>query len=121
MWKRMISVVVGHPVIVRSNCAVAAVILPSESFVVLSVNTPLPEHDASASAIAGTSFEVLRSALNTNFVCGVGDGVGVGATVAVGVGATAAPPHAAASITVAASRARKRIDTSLVCTGILPG
>src|SRR5919198_5108973 len=113
----MISVLVGQPVIVRSNCAVAAVIFPVVSFVVLSVNTPLPEHDASASAIAGTSLDDLRSALKTNFVCGVGDGESVG----VGEAATGAPPQAARSSAVAARPANRRIDTSLACTSNTPG
>src|SRR5437588_2121273 len=78
MWNRVTIVVVGQPVMVRSNWPVAAVILPVESLVVFSVNVPLPVHEASASAIAGTSFEVLRSAVKTYFSCGVGAGVGVG-------------------------------------------
>src|ERR1051326_7563848 len=117
MWKSVSITVVGQPLTVRSNCAVAAVTLPDESFVVLSVNVPFPAHDASASVIAGTSFDVLRSAVKTNFVWGVGDGVGVGAGVLVGavVGATAAvPPQAPIRTAVAARLARRRIDTSLL-------
>src|ERR1700687_5923195 len=118
MWNRMMFVFAGQPVIVRSNCAVAAVMAPVASFVVFRVKVPLPAHDASASAIAGTSFEVLRSARNVYLSCGVGAGVGVavGAVVGDGDGAAAVPPHAAASSAVAARLARRRIDTSLACT-----
>src|SRR5690349_16473132 len=115
----MIIVLVGQPLTVRSNCAVAAVILPVVSFVVFRVKVPLPEHDASASVIAGTSFEVFRSAVKTYFSCGVGAGVGVGAAVdgaGVGDGAAAVPPHAPKRIAVAARLAKRRIDTSLLCT-----
>src|SRR5581483_5684281 len=116
MWKSVIIVVVGQPLIVRSNWPVAAVILPVASFVVLSVNVPFPEHDASASAIAGTSFDVFRSAVNTYLSCGVGDGAGVAVGTVVGavVGAVAAPPQAPRSTAVAARLARRRIGTSLV-------
>src|SRR5438128_2405388 len=111
MWKRMTIVDVGQPLIVRSNCAVAAVILPVVSFVVFRVNVPLPAHGCSASVMAGTSFEVLRSAVKTNLSCGVGAGVGVG--TGVGDGAVAAPPQAATRSAIAARLATRRIDTSL--------
>src|ERR1700687_2707862 len=118
MWNRMMVVFAGQPVIVRSNCAVAAVMAPVASFVVFRVKVPLPAHDASASAMAGTSFEVLRSARNVYLSCGVGAGVAVGAVVGatVGDGAAAVPPHAAARSAVAIRLARRRIDTSLACT-----
>src|SRR4051794_8709906 len=119
MWKSVIIMFAGQLVIVRSNCAVAAVIAPVASFVVLSVKTPFPVQDASASAIAGTSFEVFRSALNTYLSCGVGDGAGVAVAATVGDGdaATGVPPQAAARSAVAARLTNRRIDTSLACTG----
>src|ERR1700745_3452917 len=123
MWKRMIIVLVGQPLTGRPKCAVAAVILPVVSFVVFKVKVPLPEHDASASVMAGTSFEVFRSAVKTYFSCGVGGGGGVGAGVGGGAavdgagvadGAAAVPPHAPKRIAVAARLAKRRIGTSLL-------
>src|SRR5260370_26639420 len=119
IWNRMSIVLAGQPVTVRLNPAVAAVILPVASFTVSSVNTPLPAQLASAFAIAGTSFVVLRSALNVNLSCGVGAGVGVGAVVGavvgatVGDGAAAVPPPAAARRAVALRLANTHRDTSL--------
>src|SRR5438034_1633886 len=109
MWNRMRFVPAGHAVTVSVNPAVAAVILPVPSLVVSRVNVPLPEHDASAFAIAGTSFVLFRSAVNENLSCGVGDGVGVGTGVGVGDGAVAAPPQAPARIAVAARLASRRM------------
>src|SRR5438477_9555205 len=117
MWNRMTIVVVGHPVMVRSNWPVAAVIFPVVSLVVFSVNVPLPEQDASASLMIGTSFVVLRSAVKTYFSCGVGAGVGVGLGVGDGDAVTAFPPQAATSMAAAARLAIRRIDTSLLCVG----
>src|SRR5438132_12118100 len=115
MWNRITIVVVGQLLIVRSNWPVAAVILPVVSLVVFSVNVPLPVQDPSASVTAGTSFVVFRSAVKTNLSCGVGAGVAVG----VGDGAVAAPPHAATSMAAAARLRMRRIDTSLLCTGLI--
>src|SRR6266851_3052854 len=114
MWNSVSMVFAGHPVTVRLNEAVAAVILPVASFVVSSVKTPLPAQLASAPAMIGTSFVDFRSALNVNLSCGVGAGVAVGAAVAVAVGdgAAAVPPHAAARSAVATMLTNRRIDTS---------
>src|SRR6266566_2799371 len=100
MCPMLIAVPAGQPVMSVSNSAFAAVMVP------------LPEHDASALAIAGTSFELLRSAVKTNLSCGVGAGVGVGVAATVGdaVGATAAVPQALSTSTPAARPARRRID-----------
>src|SRR3982074_1906996 len=110
----------GQPVTSVSNRALAAVTVPVASFVVFSVKVPLPEHDASALAMAGTSFDVLRSAVNTNLSCGVGDGTGVGAAVGVGVGdgAAAGLLQAVKSSAPAASPESRRIDTSS-CTAVI--
>src|SRR5688572_11337693 len=89
---------------------------PAAALVVFSVKVPLPEHDASALAIGGTSFEGLRSAVNTNRVCGVGDGLGVGD--GVGEGAAAGVLQAASSNTAAVSPESKRMDTSS-CTAVI--
>src|SRR2546430_17349774 len=98
MWNRMTIVVVGHPVMVRSNWPVAAVIFPVVSLVVFSVNVPLPEQAASASLMIGTSFVVLRSAVKTYFRCGVGAGAGVGLGVGAGEAVTTFPPPAARAL-----------------------
>src|SRR5229473_3004233 len=118
MWNSVSIVLAGQPVTVRLNPAIAAVIFPVPSLVVSSVNVPLPEQLASAFAIAGTSFVVLRSALNVNLSWGVGVGATVGAVVGavVGDGAAAVPPHAAARRAVATRLVNRRIDTSLACT-----
>src|SRR5437868_7745897 len=121
MWKSVTIVVVGQPLIVRSNWPVAAVTLPLVSFCVFSVNVPLPVHEASASAMAGTSFVVLRSAVNTYFSCCVGDGAGVAVGATVGDGAVAAPPQAATSMAAAARLRARRIDTSLFSIGVRTG
>src|SRR5712691_6433987 len=120
MCPMLIGVPAGQPVMSVSNNAFAAVMVPLASFVVVSVKVPLPEHDASALAIAGTSFVVLRSAVKTNLSCGVGAGVGVGVAATVGdaVGATAALPQALRTSAPAASPARRRIDTSS-CTAVI--
>src|SRR5688500_15148834 len=116
MWPMLILVSAGHPVMSVSNTALAAVIVPLASFVVFSVNVPLPVHDASGLVIGGTSFEGLRSAVNTNLVCGVGDGLGVGD--AVGDGAAAGLLQALSSSTAAVTPESKRMDTSS-CTAVI--
>src|SRR5260221_7515473 len=80
MCEMMIIVVAGKPLRTISNFAVAAVILPVESFVVVSVTVVVPLPLASASAIAGFSFSGLRSAVKTKTVCGVGAAVVAAAT-----------------------------------------
>src|SRR5436309_7262313 len=115
MCPMLIAVLVGQPVMSVSNNALAAVMVPLASLVVVSVNVPLPEHEASGVVIGGTSFDGLRSAVKTNLSCGVGAGVGVGVAATVGdaVGATAAGLQAPKTSTPALSPARrKRIDTS---------
>src|SRR6202158_574971 len=114
----LIAVPAGQPVTSVSNRAVAAVIVPLASLVVFSVKVPLPEQLASAFAIAGTSFDVLRSAVKTNFSCGVGDGLGVGDAVGVGEGTAAGLLQATKSSTPAASPESRRIDTSS-CTAVI--
>src|SRR5438552_3456787 len=120
MCPMLIAVPAGQPVMSVSKSAFAAVMVPLASFVVVSVKVPLPEHDASALAIAGTSFELLRSAVKTNLSWGVGAGVGVGVAATVGdaVGATAAGPQALRASAAAARPARRRIDTSS-CTAVI--
>src|SRR6266850_6081039 len=117
----LILVSAGQPVTSVSNSALAAVMVPAASLVVVSVNVPLPAHVASGPAIGGTSFEGFRSAVKTNFSCGVGTGVGVGvgATVGDAVGATAAGPQALrTSIPDVSPARRKRINTSS-CTAVI--
>src|SRR6185503_8350577 len=123
MWPMLILVSAGQPVTSVSNNAVAPVMTPAASLVVVRVNVPLPAHVASAPAIGGTSFDVLRSAVKMYLSCGVGAGVGVAATVGwvVGdaVGATAAGPHALKmSAPVVSPARRRRIDTSS-CTAVI--
>src|SRR5206468_3695921 len=74
MCPMLIAVLVGQPVMSVSNNALAAVMVPLASLVVVSVNVPLPEHEASGVVIGGTSFDGLRSAVKTNLSCGVWDG-----------------------------------------------
>src|SRR5687767_287171 len=116
MCPMLILVSAGQPVTSVSNSAFAAVIVPAASLVVFSVKVPLPVHDASALAIGGTSFDGLRSAVNTNLVCGVGDGLGVGD--GVGDGAAAGVLQAQSSNTAAVSPESKRMDTSS-CTAVI--
>src|SRR5688572_15235296 len=102
----LILVSAGQPLTSVSNTALAAVMVPAASLVVFSVNVPLPVHVASALAIGGTSFDGLRSAVNTNLVCGVADGLGVGD--GVGDGAAAGVLQAQSSNTAAVSPERDR-------------
>src|SRR5260221_2123933 len=84
MCEIVIMVLAGKALRTISNFAVAAVILPVESFVVVSVTVDVPLPLASASAIGGFSFAGDRSAVKTKTVCGVGAAV-VGATVGAAV------------------------------------
>src|SRR5688572_20836998 len=118
MWPMLILVSAGQPVMSVSNTAFAAVMVPAASLVVFSVKVPLPVHDASALVIGGTSFEGLRSAVNTNLVCGVAAGLGVGDVVGDGEGAAAGLLQAPSSSTAAVSPESKRIDTSS-CTAVI--
>src|SRR5688500_7356787 len=110
MWPMLILVSAGQPATSVSNTALAAVMVPAASLVVFSVNGPFPAHDGSAFAIGGTSFDGLRSAVSTNLVCGVGDGLGV--VDGVGDGATAGLLQALSSRTAAVSPESKRMNTS---------
>src|SRR5437016_3568872 len=94
----LITVVAGQPVIVTSNF----------TDVGFKVTVAVPAQPASASVIAGTSFDDLSSALKT--FATVGTGVGVGE--AVGVDTAAGPPQAAARIAAAAMPANTRIFQS---------
>ena len=76
MWPMLILVSAGQPVTSVSNSALAAVMTPAASLVVVSVNVPLPEHVASGPVIGGTSFDGFRSAVKMNLSWGVGAGVG---------------------------------------------
>src|SRR6266508_4454937 len=118
MCPMLIAVPAGQPVTSVSNNAFAAVMVPLASLVTFSVNVPLPAQVASALVMAGTSFEVLRSARNKNLFWGVGVGVEVAATVGDGDGrAVVGLPQALRASTPAASPARRRIDTSS-CTAV---
>src|SRR5438876_12455646 len=97
MWPMLMTVLAGHPVIETSNLALVPV----------SVSVPVPEQLASASAIGGFSFALLRSALKS--LDGVGTGVGATVGVGLGDGAAAVPPHAAPKTTDAATAAIRRI------------
>src|SRR5437773_9449703 len=96
----LITVVAGQPVIVTSNF----------TDVGFKVTVAVPAQPASASVIAGTSFDDLSSALKT--FATVGTGVGVGEAVGVGVDTAAGPPQAAARIAAAAMPANTRIFQS---------
>src|SRR4029077_1411831 len=96
MW---IAVAAGHPAMTTSNFTDVA----------FNVTVAVPAQDASASVIAGTSFDDLRSALKTFATVGTGVGATVGAVVGVAVGAAAVPPQAATRIAVAAMPANTRI------------
>src|SRR5678815_1078263 len=120
MWPMLILVSAGQPVTSVSNSALAPVMVPLASFVVFSVNVPLPEHVASGPVIGGTSFEGLRSARNTNLFTGVGVGVDVAATVGVAVGSVVAGAAQALNTSTPAVSPvrRRRIDTSS-CTAVV--
>src|SRR2546430_10892997 len=96
----LITVVAGQPAIVTSNF----------TDVGFKVTVAVPLQLASASAIAGTSFDDLSSALKT--FATVGTGVGVGEAVGVGVDTAAGSPPAAARIAAAAMPANTRIFQS---------
>src|SRR6266513_1596620 len=98
MWPMLIAVVAGQPVIVTSNF----------TDVGFKVTVAVPAQLASASAIAGTSFEDLSSALKTFATVGTG----VGEAVGVGVDTAAVPPQAATRIAAAAMPANTRIFQS---------
>src|SRR4051812_11627774 len=66
MWAPVSAVPFGKPVVVTLKSAVAAVMLPAESFVRLRVMVAVPAPDASAldAGTAGTSFEGNNVAVN---------------------------------------------------------
>src|ERR1700687_6145777 len=75
MCEMRMLVVGGKPLSTISNFAVAAVILPVESWVVVIVTVVVPLPLASASVIGGFSFAGERSAVKTYTVWGVGAAV----------------------------------------------
>src|SRR5207244_5030870 len=98
----LIAVVAGQPVIVTSNF----------TDVGFNVTVAVPAQLASASVIAGTSFDDLSSALKTFATVGTGVGLAVGDAVGVGVDTAAVPPQAATRIAAAAMPANTRIFQS---------
>src|ERR1700694_547166 len=96
----LIAVAAGHPVIDTSNFAL----------VLVKVTVAVPLQVASASVIAGFSFEAFRSALNV--LATVGTGLAVGDAVGVGVDTAAVPPQAATRMAVAALPANTRMVDS---------
>src|SRR5262245_66090651 len=64
MWAMLITLVDGNPLMVTSNVAVAAVMLPDPSRVRLNVIVELPRALASAPAVGGTSLLASRFAVN---------------------------------------------------------
>src|SRR5229473_7874587 len=98
----LIAVVAGQLVIVTSNFTEVG----------FKVTVAVPAQAASASAIAGTSFDDLSSALNTFATVGAGVGEAVGFGVGLGLGAAAVPPQAATKIAAAAMPANTRIFRS---------
>src|SRR4051812_8726226 len=71
MWAILTTEPAGKPPSVTPNVAVAAVMLPAESFVVFSVMFAVPVTVDSAFETGGTSFAGDSAAVNTGFAAGV--------------------------------------------------